>query len=151
MPKWIPGKEKGKNVAVQFTLPIRFTLQEEDDAVEENKDAGKVSHNEIFTVVDQPPTFPGGEEALARYLNKNIHYPAAAQKANTSGTVFVQFVVRSNGNISDIHTVGAVKGNGLEDEAIGVIKKMPRWNAGHQNNRPVDVQFNLPIRFSLQQ
>ncbi|QHS62282.1 energy transducer TonB [Chitinophaga agri] len=106
---------------------------------------------EIFTFVEQPPTFPGGEEALAKFLSKNIRYPRVAQENSISGTVFVQFVVDSDGNIKDVKTVGAAKGGGLEEEAIRVVKIMPKWKAGKQNGRQVSVQFNLPIRFTLQE
>lgn len=106
---------------------------------------------EIFTFVEQPPTFPGGEEALAKYLSKNIRYPRVAQENGISGTVFVQFVVDSEGTIKDVKTVGAKKGGGLEEEAIRVVKGMPKWKPGKQNGRQVSVQFNLPIRFTLQE
>jgi len=106
---------------------------------------------EIFTFVEQPPTFPGGEEALAKYLSKNIRYPRVAQENGISGTVFVQFVVDSEGTIKDVKTVGAAKGGGLEDEAVRVVKTMPKWKPGKQNGRQVSVQFNLPIRFTLQE
>ncbi|HEY8954985.1 energy transducer TonB, partial [Chitinophaga sp.] len=107
------------------------------------------NNNEVFTFVEQPPQFPGGEDALARYLNKNIRYPEEAQKAKVSGTTFVQFIVEADGSIRDVKTVGAKKGYGLEDEAIRVVKAMPKWKPGEQNKQLVAVQFNLPIRFSL--
>ncbi|MBS0026884.1 TonB family protein [Chitinophaga sp. 22321] len=144
MPKWIPGKEKGKTVAVQFNLPIRFTLQE-DVTVK------PAANSEVFTFVEYPPVFPGGEEALAKYLSKNIRYPAEAQKAKAGGTVFVQFVVKSDGSIYDVRTVGAKKGYDLENEAIRVVKAMPKWKPGVQNSHQVNVQYNLPIRFTLQE
>lgn len=146
MPKWTPGRQNGRNVAVQFNLPIRFQLE-----------PAKVqftlpnSKEEIFTFVDQPPTFPGGEEALAKYLSHNIRYPRAAQEHNTKGTVFVQYVINNDGTVNDVKTVGAQKGNGLEEEAIRVVKEMPRWTPGKQNGRVVAVQFNLPIRFTIQE
>lgn len=160
MPQWIPGKHQGKNVAVQFNLPIRFVL----DAGKQTPapppppapaSSGKTitfepsDNNEVFTFVEQPPQFPGGEEALALYLNKNIRYPSEAQKANVSGTTFVQFIVDADGSIRDVKTVGAKKGYGLEDEAIRVVKAMPKWKPGEQNKQLVAVQYNLPIRFSL--
>ncbi|WPQ64882.1 TonB family protein [Chitinophaga sancti] len=125
--------------------------------LEDSKGTGVVeappapAKEEIFTFVEQPPTFPGGEEALAKFLSKNIHYPRVAQENAISGTVFVQFVVDSEGNIKDVKTVGAAKGGGLEEEAIRVVKIMPKWKAGKQNGRQVSVQFNLPIRFTLQE
>jgi TonB family protein len=145
MPKWTPGRQDKKNVAVQFNLPIRYTLQEDDIVIKPS------SKEEIFTSVEQPPTFPGGEEALAKYLSSSIRYPRAAQEKNTSGTVFIQYIINDDGTIRDVKTVGAPKGNGLEEEGIRVVKNMPRWNPGKQNGRAVTVQFNLPIRFVLQQ
>ncbi|WP_217601492.1 M56 family metallopeptidase [Chitinophaga sp. GbtcB8] len=106
--------------------------------------------NEVFTFVENPPVYPGGEQALAAYLSKNIRYPKTAQEQNVSGTVFVQFVVQADGVISDVHTVGAPKGSGLEEEAIRVVKEMPKWTPGTQQGRKVAVQFNLPIRYTLQ-
>jgi protein TonB len=125
--------------------------------LEDSKGTGVVeappapAKEEIFTFVEQPPTFPGGEDALAKYLSKNIRYPRVAQENGISGTVFVQFVVDSEGNIKDVKTVGAAKGGGLEEEAVRVVRTMPRWKAGKQNGRQVSVQFNLPIRFTLQE
>lgn len=125
--------------------------------LEDSKGTGVVgpppapAKEEIFTFVEQPPTFPGGEEALAKYLSKNIRYPRVAQENGISGTVFVQFVVDSEGNIKDVKTVGNAKGGGLEEEAVRVVKTMPKWKAGKQNGRQVSVQFNLPIRFTLQE
>lgn len=106
---------------------------------------------EIFTFVEQPPTFPGGDEALNKFLSNNIRYPHLATENGIQGTVFVSFVVDSEGNIKDVKTVGQAKGGGLEEEAIRVVKKMPKWKPGKQNGRQVSVQFNLPIRFTLQE
>jgi protein TonB len=125
--------------------------------LEDSKGSGVVEapppppKEEIFTFVEQPPTFPGGEDALAKYLSKNIRYPRVAQENGISGTVFVQFVVDSEGTIKDVKTVGAAKGGGLEEEAVRVVKTMPKWKPGKQNGRQVSVQFNLPIRFTLQE
>jgi TonB family protein len=154
MPQWVPGRNKGQTVSVQFNLPIRFVL---DTGKQTPKPDGQTvnfpppnDNNEVFTFVEHPPKFPGGENALGLYLNKNIRYPEEAQKAKVGGTTFVQFVVDADGNIRDVKTIGAKKGYGLEDEAIRVVKAMPKWEPGVQNERQVAVQFNLPIRFSLQ-
>ncbi|SKD05615.1 TonB family C-terminal domain-containing protein [Chitinophaga ginsengisegetis] len=155
MPQWVPGKHQGKTVSVQFNLPIRFML---DTGKQAPKPGGQTvnfpppnnNNNEVFTFVEHPPKFPGGENALGLYLNKNIRYPEEAQKAKIGGTTFVQFVVDADGSIRDVKTIGAKKGYGLEDEAIRVVKAMPKWEPGVQNEHQVAVQFNLPIRFSLQ-
>ncbi|WP_343701660.1 M56 family metallopeptidase [Chitinophaga sp.] len=105
--------------------------------------------DEVFTFVEQPPTFIGGEQELAKYLNKNIRYPKEATEKGISGTVFVSFIVNSKGEIKNARTVGTPKGGGLEEEALRVVKEMPNWRPGKQNGRQVAVQFNLPIRFAL--
>ncbi|KAA2240113.1 M56 family metallopeptidase [Chitinophaga agrisoli] len=105
---------------------------------------------EVFTFVDNPPTFAGGEEALAKYLGSHIKYPTTAQENNVSGTIFVQFVVNADGSISDVKTVGKTKGSGLEEESIRVVKEMPNWTPGEHHGKKVAVQFNLPIRYTLQ-
>lgn len=101
------------------------------------------------TFVEYMPEYPGGEPALAKYLNKNVRYPHLAQESDIQGTVFIQFVVNRDGSITDVKTVGAAKGGGLEEEAMRVVRNMPKWKPGRQNGQNVAVFFNLPIRFVL--
>lgn len=107
-------------------------------------------HDEIFRFVEIPPSFPGGEEALARYLGNHLRYPQLASETGVSGTVFVQFVVDYEGNVKDVKPVGARKGAGLEEEATRVIKAMPKWRPGKQNGRAVSVLYNIPVNFHLE-
>ncbi|PLW93193.1 MAG: energy transducer TonB [Marinilabiliales bacterium] len=104
---------------------------------------------EIFQIVEDMPSFPGGEEALFEYLQKNIQYPQMAKESNIQGTVFVGFVVEPDGSISNVKVLRGI-GGGCDDEAIRVVKSMPRWAPGKQRGKPVRVQFNLPIKFVLQ-
>lgn len=104
---------------------------------------------EIVSFVEIMPEFPGGEKALRKFLLNNVHYPTLASESAVSGTVFVKFVVFKNGEIGNVVVEGAKKGAGLEDEAIRVVKKMPKWKPGRQNGENVSVYFNLPIRFTL--
>lgn len=101
--------------------------------------------------VEIMPEFPGGEPALAKYLKNHMRYPTQAQDNDVQGTVFVQFVVNRDGSITDVKTVGAAKGAGLEEEAKRVVNAMPKWKPGRQNGQNVPVLFNLPIRFVLGQ
>ena len=87
--------------------------------------------------------------ALNQYLGKNIRYPAAAQRANVSGRVFVSFVVNTDGSIQDV-TVLKGLGFGTDEEAVRVVKGMPKWRPGKQSGRPVRVKYNLPINFQLE-
>lgn len=106
---------------------------------------------DVYTFVDEPPSFPGGEEALARFLGKNIRYPKEAVEKNISGTVFVQFVVEADGTVKDAKIVGGPKGGGLEEESLRVVNAMPKWVAGKEKGKQVSVMFNLPIKYVLQE
>lgn len=103
----------------------------------------------IFTIVEEQPTFPDGEEAMMNYLGNNIRYPQVARENGIQGTVYLTFVVESNGLISNVKTLRGI-GGGCDEEAVRVVRNMPLWNPGKQRGRPVRVQFNLPIRFILQ-
>ncbi len=155
MPEWHPGRQNGKKVAVQYSLPIRFMLQGpmEKDTVplpQAKHAAASSSGQKVFQSVEEMPSFPGGENALMRYLRENIKYPAAARENAVQGTIIVQFIVEKDGSLTNIKTVGNRKGGGLEEEAMRVVKKMPKWIPGKQNNKTVRVQYDLPIRFRLQ-
>ena len=103
---------------------------------------------QIFTIVEQMPEFPGGEEELFKYLGKNIKYPSMARENGITGTVYVTFVVEGNGEISDVKKLRGI-GGGCDEEAMRVVKAMPSWRAGKQNGKSVRVQYNLPIKFTL--
>ena len=105
--------------------------------------------DEVFVVVEQQPEFSGGMAALGQYLQKNLHYPAAAQRANVSGRVFVSFVVNTDGTIQDVQVIKGL-GFGTDEEARRVVSRMPNWKPGRQSGRAVRVKFNLPISFSLE-
>lgn len=105
---------------------------------------------EIFTVVEEMPTFPGGMGELMKYIQKNIQYPQVEKEADIQGTVYVKFVVEANGSISNVEIAKGVKGGAnLDKEAMRVVKSMPSWTIGKQNGRPVRVLMNLPIKFQL--
>lgn len=94
------------------------------------------------------PEFPGGTQALMTYLAKNIRYNPQAIEFRITGKVYISFVVLPNGAIDDVRVLKGL-GFGLDDEAIRVVKAMPRWQPGTQNGQPVAVVYNLPIQFSL--
>jgi len=108
----------------------------------------EISEEVIFTVVEEWPSFPGGEEARLRFLSENIRYPQMAREAGIQGTVFLTFVVERDGSVTDVRIVRGI-GGGCDEEAIRVVRNMPRWTPGRQRGQPVRVQFNMPIRFVL--
>ena len=102
----------------------------------------------IHVVVEKMPEFPGGNEAMSRWLSKNIKYPLIAQENNIQGRVVCQFVVNSDGKIVDVQVVRGVEAS-LDAEAVRVIKSMPAWTPGRQGGKNVRVKYTLPIRFKL--
>jgi protein TonB len=104
---------------------------------------------EIFTVVEEQPAYPGGEEGRMRYLQESIKYPEEAKELGIQGRVFVTFVVEVDGSITDVRVLRGI-GGGCDEEAVRVVKAMPKWVPGKQRGVPVRVQFNLPIKFTLQ-
>jgi periplasmic protein TonB len=125
----------------------------EDVEVEVKDEGPKVIETpvqaEIFTVVEEQPGYPGGEEARISYLQQNIKYPEEAKELGIQGKVFVTFVVEVDGSITDVRVLRGI-GGGCDEEAIRVVKSMPKWVPGKQRGVPVRVQFNLPIKFTLQ-
>jgi protein TonB len=102
-----------------------------------------------YNVVEQMPEFPGGEEALRKFLSNNVKYPAIAAENGVQGKVFVNFVVDRTGNISNVKVVRGVD-PAVDKEAIRVVKSMPKWIPGRQNGETVRVSFTVPINFVLQ-
>jgi len=102
---------------------------------------------QIFLVVEQQPEFQG-DQSLQAYLAANVVYPKIAKESGITGTVYVQFVVEANGGISNVKLARGI-GGGCDEEAIRVVKSMPKWKPGKQNGRPVRVSFTLPIKFLL--
>lgn len=110
--------------------------------------AEEVTEEQIFTIVEQMPSFPGGEAELMKYLGKNTKYPAIAKDAGIQGTVYVTFVVGKDGSVQDARVLRSI-GGGCDEEAIRVVENMPDWSPGKQRGKSVPVQYNLPIRFTL--
>ena len=102
-----------------------------------------------FDIVEQMPTFPGGDGKLMEWLSKNIKYPAVAEENGVQGRVIVRFVVGKDVSISNASVVRSVDPS-LDKEALRVVKAMPRWIPGKQNGAAVPVWFTLPVTFQLQ-
>lgn len=119
------------------TVEIKQELPEEEE------------EQPIFTVVEQQASFPGGPTKLYEYLAKNIKYPQQARETGTQGRVYLTFVVERDGSITDIKILRDI-GSGCGEEAIRVVKSMPKWQPAKQRGKVVRQQFNLPVNFSLQ-
>jgi len=129
-------------------IEIEDTEADAETVVEIFEQEEEVVEDEIFTVVESPPEFPGGTAKLFEYLGKNIKYPPAAKANGISGRVFVNFVVGKDGKPRDVKILRGVH-ELLDKEAIRVVKSFPDWKPGKQRGKAVSVSFNLPINFVL--
>jgi len=109
----------------------------------------KEEETKVFDVVEQMPSFPGGQAALLEYLSKNIKYPVVAEENGIQGRVIVTFVVERDGSITDVRVVKSVDPS-LDKEAQRVVRSMPHWIPGKQNGSAVRVKYTVPVTFRLQ-
>ena len=128
--------EDDKDKAVVINAPVAAPIVEEED-------------NVVFQVVETMPSFPGGDQALFKFLGDNVKYPVIAQENGIQGRVICQFVVNRDGSIVDVEVVRPVDPS-LDKEAIRVIKSMPSWSPGKQRGKSVRVKYTLPVNFRLQ-
>ena len=104
--------------------------------------------NAIYTAVQQPPSFPGGNTAFNVFVNSNIKYPKMAHQNAVSGRVYVSFVVERDGSLSDLKVLRSPEDD-LSAEAIRILKLSPKWIPGKQNNVTVRVSYTVPVSFWL--
>ncbi|HBG70155.1 MAG TPA: hypothetical protein DDX57_05145 [Bacteroidales bacterium] len=103
---------------------------------------------DIYTITETQPEFPGGVDALMTFLKNNIKYPLAARNNEIQGTVYITYIIEPDGELSNIKVLKGI-GGGCDEEAIRVISLMPAWKPGTQRGKPVRAYFNLPIQFIL--
>lgn len=125
------------------------TTGAEDKSVS-NTGKPAAGEDEIFTVVEVAPEYPGGMMALYTFIAQNVRYPQKEKEAGIQGKVYVRFVVEKDGSIDHVEVIkGVTDGKGLDDEAVRVIKTLPAWAPGKQAGKAVRVYYNLPIKFAL--
>ena len=129
--------EDEKDVEVVIAPPVEAPVEEEEEEV-------------IFMVVETMPEFPGGQQALFKYLGENVKYPVIAQENGIQGRVICQFVVNKDGSIVDVVVVRSSGEPSLDKEALRVINSMPKWKPGKQRGKPVRVKYTVPVNFRLQ-
>jgi TonB family protein len=122
---------------------VKEVLMEKTVTVEEE------AQKEIFVVVEEMPVFPGGDEALMKFINNNVQYPTSAKEKRITGRVIIRFAVMAKGNIDNVSVLKSVDAE-LDAEAIRVVKSLPVWTPGQQGGKPVNVWYSVPISFLLQ-
>ena len=105
-------------------------------------------NGEVYQIVEQMPSFPGGDKALSEYISNNLKYPQTAIEKRIQGRVFVGFIVEPDGSISNVKALRGI-GNGCNEEAMRVVKSMPKWEPGKQSGQAVRVNYQIPVNFSL--
>ena len=107
-----------------------------------------VNTEEVVSAVEVDPEFPGGIEALYKYMADNVKYPEKAKADGTEGRVIVTFVIEKDGSVTNAKVLRGVSEE-IDAEALRVVSAMPKWKPGTQLGTPVRVQYNLPIYFKL--
>ena len=138
---------KKQLLATLLTLTAGIAVAQTTETVEVEMQTDEVT-NEVFIVVEQPPQFVGGDEAMGKYLAENLRYPKKARREGIEGRVYVQFIVEKDGSISNVETIKGI-GELCDEEASRVIAKMPNWTPGTQRGQTVKVKMILPISFML--
>ena len=131
---------KGNDEAEGEVLKAKEVVVDEKPKEEETK---------VFDVVEQMPSFPGGDAELMKYLSTHIKYPVVAEENGIQGRVIATFVVERDGSITDVKVAKSVDPS-LDKEAMRVVKSMPHWIPGKQNGSAVRVKYTVPVTFRLQ-
>lgn len=103
---------------------------------------------DVYTIVEEMPEFPGGKEAMFEYMQEQIEIPEVAKKNKIEGTVFIHFTIARDGKIKDAYVLRGVH-PALDREALRVVNAMPNWEPGRQRGKPVAVAYNFPVKFSF--
>lgn len=158
MPVWTPGKNNNTVVAVRYTIPVAFSLKAKEGIKPDKAKWNNVvptltddsdPSNPSYRVVDEMPRFPGGDEALLKFIAKNVKYPKDAQSSGMQGRVICSFIVEKEGTVSNIKLLRGVS-PALDKEAMRVITTFPKWTPGKLKGQPVRVLYTVPITFRLQ-
>lgn len=132
MPRWLPGKQRGRFAAIDYFLPIIFRLPQE--GVE----------GEIYTLADRMPEFPGGKDSLFSFIRKNLRWPNT--EVDFQGRVTIRFVVTKEGKAKNPKVIRGISPE-VDLEAMRIIRLMPDWIPGRRNGEAVNVYYMIPVAF----
>lgn len=135
------GSDEAKNALSRLGYDGKLEVVNKVDVAEDVDE-----NEEVFVVVEDMPSFPGGN--VSAWISKNIKYPKGALSRNVEGKVYVQFIIEKDGTVTNVRIVRSVDAE-LDQEAVRVVSSMPRWTPGKQRGKPVRVSFTLPIDFQL--
>ena len=150
MPSWQPGKKDGTPTRMGQTVTIPFspvTSNSYTPTATYSNDQTSPS-DKVYDIVEQQPRFPGGPTAMMRFISENLKYPQNAIDAHIAGRVTVQFVVEKDGSVSNVEVLTGGDPM-LDNEAIRLVKSMPRWTPGKQYGMTVRTKYRVPVLFRL--
>jgi TonB family protein len=136
----------------------RVSLEEKQRLAREERLKASVTYKDaeghlVYNKAEEDPSFNGGDRAMKQFLHDNVKFPVGAAEEGLDGTVFIDFVVSSNGNVREVVATN-IPGEEVDqrfiDEAVRVVKSMPRWLPGRQHGKAVDVSYTIPIAFELE-
>ncbi|MEY4539693.1 MAG: hypothetical protein RLZZ306_1450 [Bacteroidota bacterium] len=154
---WLAAQKNGqtfvskKTILVAFGIPQSvelYTEQVKQEIPQPPREVMRVQEEEIYTAVEQYPEFPGGMAEYAKYIEKNLIYPEDAKTKKLEGNVYVQFMVSTDGSSSNFDILKSL-GSGIDEEAIRVLKSVPRWKPGNRSGRAVPSRITIPVKFKL--
>lgn len=144
MPNWEPGMQKGKPVKLAYNLPVRFTLDPEQTNDEKEE---VIVEDPVYTIVEEMPQYPGGEEAMNNFIQSILEYPQKALDIGIDGMVVIGVVIDKNGKVTDAEIKRDI-GLGCGDEGLRIVSLFPDWTPGKQRGETVKVQQNIIIDFN---
>jgi len=152
-PKWTPGKLKGEPECVRYAMPITFRLKEGETIPVAKKDIVLVTEDDVIPIArmmpEEKPKFKGGEENdFTEWVYKRLKYPESARKKGVQGRVIVQFVIDTEGKVTDVKILRGAHFE-LDREVLRVVSKSPKWTPGKQRGKLVRVKYAIPITFRL--
>ena len=132
-------------VEIENELEVEDTDTDENEFVEQEEEEDS---DEVFMVVEQMPVFPGGDLGLMKFIQKTVKYPPIAKENDITGKVYISYVVNKKGKVTNVKVVRSVD-KYLDAEAARVVKLLSYTTAGKQRGKPVNVQYTIPINFTL--
>lgn len=139
-------EKKDEKKATNEAEPPAVDIQYLPSSIEEKE---TVDDNRIYDVVEEMPSYPGGQAAFMRFLSSNMKYPKECQEEGIQGRVVVKFVIDKSGRVTNARVTKSVHPY-LDKEALRVVNSMPRWTPGKQKGKPVKVTYTVPLMFRLQ-
>lgn len=159
-PDWIPGEQNGHPVSVYYVLPINFNYKQIKRISETNDSRGRADYQSDSTLMyaalsmmniirlnDIEASFPGGNDSLYSYLERNLEYPKDAEKDGISGNVQVKVGISPQGKVSKVEILKPLYPS-LDAEAVRVLSRSPLWSPAKKNSQPVSSEYNLTIFFN---